>query len=119
MLRPRLIIDNCCRCPHPHRDIHEYAIITLVQHAELPVMILNLTPNPKPWAISGFPNAQAPPPTRIPQPGSPGNMEISGYTPSSLGSTWRFMGSYKWGYKPPNKGFRYSYLTYNRTYNYP
>ena len=29
------------------------------------------------------------------------------------------MGSYKRGYKPPNKGYKYSYLTYNPTYNYP
>ena len=29
---------------------------------------------------------------------------------------WRFMGSYKWGYKSPNV---YSYPTYNPTYNYP
>ena len=35
------------------------------------------------------------------------------------GSTWRFSGSYKWGYKPPNMGYNYSYLTYNSTYNYP
>ena len=30
--------------------------------------------------------------------------------------TWRFMGSYKWGYKSPNM---YSYPTYNPVYNYP
>ena len=34
-------------------------------------------------------------------------------------STWRFMGSYKWGYKSPNMGYTYSYPTYNPTYNYP
>ena len=33
--------------------------------------------------------------------------------------TWRFMGSYKWGYKSANKGYKYGYLTYNSTYNYP
>ena len=33
--------------------------------------------------------------------------------------TWRFMGSYKWGYKSPNMGYKYSYPTYNPTYNYP
>ena len=34
---------------------------------------------------------------------------------------WRFMGSYKWGYQPPNSGYGYgySYPTYNPTYNYP
>ena len=31
--------------------------------------------------------------------------------------TWRFMGSYKYGYKPPNMSYNYSYLTYNPTYN--
>ena len=30
-----------------------------------------------------------------------------------LASTWRFMGSYKWGYKPPNMGYKCSYPTYN------
>ena len=34
-------------------------------------------------------------------------------------STWRFMGSSTWGYKSPIKGYKYSYLTYNPTYNYP
>ena len=34
-------------------------------------------------------------------------------------STWRLMGSYKWGYKSPNMGYNYSYPTYNPTYNYP
>ena len=33
--------------------------------------------------------------------------------------TWRFMGSYKWGYTSPNMGYTYSYPTYNPTYNYP
>ena len=35
--------------------------------------------------------------------------------------TWRFMGSYKQGYKspPPDMGYKYSYPTYNPTYNYP
>ena len=33
--------------------------------------------------------------------------------------TWRFMGSYKWGYKSPNMGYKYSYPTYNPTYSYP
>ena len=33
--------------------------------------------------------------------------------------TWRFTGSYKWGYKGLKKGYKYSYLTYNPTYNYP
>ena len=31
----------------------------------------------------------------------------------------RFMGSYKWGYKSPNMGYKYSYPTYNPTYKYP
>ena len=34
-------------------------------------------------------------------------------------TTWRFMGTYKWGYKSPNVGYKYSYPTYNPTYNYP
>ena len=29
------------------------------------------------------------------------------------------MGSYKRGYKSPNMGYKYSYLTYNPTHNYP
>ena len=29
------------------------------------------------------------------------------------------MGSYKYGYKLPNMGYNYSYLTYNPTYNCP
>ena len=33
--------------------------------------------------------------------------------------TWRFMGTYKWGYKSPNMGHKYSYPTYNPTYIYP
>ena len=36
-----------------------------------------------------------------------------------LGDTWKFMGSYKWGYKYPNMGYNYSYPTSNPTYNYP
>ena len=32
----------------------------------------------------------------------------------NLDSTWRFMGSYKWGYKARNMGYNY---TYNPTYN--
>ena len=36
-----------------------------------------------------------------------------------LGSTWRFMGSYKWSYKSPNMGYNYSFRTYNPTYSYP
>ena len=28
------------------------------------------------------------------------------------------MGSYKWGYKSPNLGYKYSYPTYSPTYNY-
>ena len=27
--------------------------------------------------------------------------------------TWRFMGSYKWGYKSPNMGYNYGYPNYN------
>ena len=34
-------------------------------------------------------------------------------------SAWRFMGSYKWDCKSPNTGYKYSYLTYSPTYNYP
>ena len=34
-------------------------------------------------------------------------------------STWRFMGSYKRGYKSPFMGYNYSYPTCNPTYNYP
>ena len=33
--------------------------------------------------------------------------------------SWRFMGTYKHGYKSPNMGCNYSYPTYNPTYNYP
>ena len=34
----------------------------------------------------------------------------------SLGlCTWRFMGSYEWGYKSPNMGYKYSDPTYNPT----
>ena len=33
--------------------------------------------------------------------------------------SWRFMGSYKWGYKPSNRRSNYSYPTYNLTYIYP
>ena len=29
------------------------------------------------------------------------------------------MGSYKWGYKSPIMGYKYSYPTYDPTYNYP
>ena len=29
------------------------------------------------------------------------------------------MGSYKWGYKSSNMGYKYSYPTYNPTDNYP
>ena len=29
------------------------------------------------------------------------------------------MGSHMLGYKSPNMGYNYSYLTYNPTYNYP
>ena len=28
---------------------------------------------------------------------------------------WRFMGSYQWGYKSSNMGYKYSYPTYNPT----
>ena len=27
--------------------------------------------------------------------------------------TWRFMASYKWGYKSPKMAYKYSYPTYN------
>ena len=33
--------------------------------------------------------------------------------------TWRFRGSYKWGYKSPNMACKFRYPTYNPTYNYP
>ena len=36
-----------------------------------------------------------------------------------LNPAWRFMGSYKWGYKSPNKGYKYSYLTEHPTENNP
>ena len=29
------------------------------------------------------------------------------------------MGSYKWGYKSLNMGYKYTYPTYSSTYNYP
>ena len=34
-------------------------------------------------------------------------------------STWRFMGSYKWGYKSPSMGYFYSYPASDPTYDYP
>ena len=34
-------------------------------------------------------------------------------------AAWRFMGSYKWGYKSPNMDYNYDYPTYNPAYNYP
>ena len=34
-------------------------------------------------------------------------------------TTWRFMGSYNWGYKSPNMGYTYGYPTYNPNFNYP
>ena len=36
-----------------------------------------------------------------------------------LGITWRFVGSYKLGYKSPNMGYKYSYPTHSPSYNYP
>ena len=33
--------------------------------------------------------------------------------------TWRFMGSYIWGYKSLNMGYKYGYPTYNPIHNYP
>ena len=33
--------------------------------------------------------------------------------------TWRFMGSYKWGDKSPDIGYKSSYPTYNPIYTYP
>ena len=36
-----------------------------------------------------------------------------------IGYTWRFRGSYKWGYKSPSMGYKFSYPTCNATYNYP
>ena len=38
---------------------------------------------------------------------------LSGFGVFTAGNTWRFMGSYKWGYKSSNMGF---YIT---TCNYP
>ena len=43
--------------------------------------------------------------------------EATGH-PSSQPSTWRFMGSYNWGDKSPNMAYKYSYPTYNPTYNW-
>ena len=40
-------------------------------------------------------------------------------TLTPVAPTWRFMDSYKLGYKSPNMGYRYSYPTYNLTYSYP
>ena len=39
------------------------------------------------------------------------------WVPASLGSTWRFMHSYKWSYKSPNMGCNYSYSTFNPALN--
>ena len=52
-------------------------------------------------------------------PGYPcyGNLHKILYTP--VNPTWRFMGGYKWGYKSLNMGCKYSYPTYNPTYDYP
>ena len=43
------------------------------------------------------------------------------FTPMRKASapTWRFMGSYKWGYKSTNMGDSSSYPTYSPTNNYP
>ena len=38
---------------------------------------------------------------------------------SYIQETWRFMVSYKRSYKSPNIGYKYSYPTYNPTYNSP
>ena len=35
----------------------------------------------------------------------------------SPGCTWRFMGSYMWGYESPNMDYKYSYPTYDPSYN--
>ena len=45
--------------------------------------------------------------------------ELLSSNPSLCSPTWRFMGSYKYGYKSLIMGFNYRYLTYNPTYNYP
>ena len=43
-----------------------------------------------------------------------------GLKPMGLGLTWRFMGSYKWGYKSPNIWvIILATLLINPTYNYP
>ena len=34
-------------------------------------------------------------------------------------ATWRIMGLSKYGYKSPNWGYNYSYLSYNPTYSVP
>ena len=36
---------------------------------------------------------------------------VSLVSPESHGFTWRFMGSYRWGYGSPNMGYKYSYHT--------
>ena len=33
--------------------------------------------------------------------------------------TGRFIGSSKWSYRSPNMRYKYTYLTYDPTYNYP
>ena len=45
--------------------------------------------------------------------GTPPGLSTVSSTIQVRSDTWRFMGSYKWGYKSPNVGYNYSYLTYN------
>ena len=43
--------------------------------------------------------------------------KLEGAYKNPLCYTWRFMDSYKSGYKSPIMGYNYSYPTYNPTYN--
>ena len=46
-----------------------------------------------------------------------GGVEGGSQAQGARGVTWRFMGSYKWGYQSPNMDYRCGYPTYyNPTY---
>ena len=49
---------------------------------------------------------------------TPRALNPSSLTPLNYG-TWRFMGSYKWGYNWGNYTYNSYWGTYNPTYNYP
>ena len=68
------------------------------------------TPNPQPL------NTQPPNPETL----NPKTVwGCKGFGFPSLHPAWRFMGSYKWGYKSPNYTYNPTLGTYNPTCNYP